>query len=740
MKFFCGCDLLSAVKMNSFLCIDGQTEVVYTEQKQGDVLCLTANQNGVYDEIMIEKASTGFFLKRKIKNLSEKVINLEKLKLVFSGINFGGKSEDDYFYANENARIFNTLTVPVDYDYFDDANPQNKKFDLPVDRRWCDPGVVGGLVCSSPYQPFPAILLSNYNTKLGVIVGSLMQKVFYHSFNVYHNEDGVCLEVHSAFKGIKYREFEPNETLEDQMFIGKTDCADDINSLFDVYSCVLRDLLQDNHGKAQTNRRELLWDSWNDGIYRSVSEEMLLNEAKAVKKYFPTVKWFELDDGYTAYDSGDVDSGSHGLGCAYEGENAINKTKFPNGLDGYAQKIKDLGLKPALWVGAFCPVGTKIYRERPDWFIDYTYRVASSQPLDVSKSEVREYMQNAIDALIKKNGFEGIKHDFWTYAFEDRHDLLANKNKSGYEYREWWHKTIRESLPEGGYVEAACDISMGNPFLGKYFNNYRFGLDVGAGEWNKLKATMFFALAVLSTHTGDLYIPNSDSVGMLPGLNDRDFMFIVNFQLITRTLVEICGRFSKVNENDSRLKVLQKAVACINNGQDVYFANYDYRRKGANIPNVIYIKTPFFAVETNEALPLRTVALLNADDEQKTFSVEFSALGIDGGEYVVTDVWSGETKLVKGAYNVTLPAHGSVLINLNCTDGAQILDANVEIKNAKKVDGGIEFVIPYKAQAKIKINFGVKGVCCNGKAVDFAVSDNEITFSTEDESKITLSY
>ena len=163
------------------------------------------------------------------------------------------------------------------------------------------------------------------------------------------------------------------------------------------------------------------------------------------------------------------------MGVVYEGETGIDRKKFPSGLKSYVNKIKDIGLKPAIWIGGFCPKNSKIYKEKKDWFIDYNYRVEWTAPLDVSLPEVRKYMLLALDKFFVEYGFEGVKHDFWSYAFEDSHDLLTYKEKSGYEYRSWWLSEIRKRLPSFGYMESGCDIGLGNPFLGEFFDNYRYG-------------------------------------------------------------------------------------------------------------------------------------------------------------------------------------------------------------------------------------------------------------------------
>ena len=611
------------------------------------------------DSVTLTQTENGYVVKRVIKNNTCNPIKLAELRAILTKISFDNNSQFDYFYTNENARLYGNLTIPVDFDRTNDNAEINKNFGLNIDRTFVDPGVKEGRILSSPYQPFPAILISNKNSNLGIVVGSLSQDVFYHNFNVGHNEIGVYLEIYSSFKGVDYRILYPNEELVDIFYIGDTVYSNDINKLFDKYNLELRKYLKNNIGSSSTNRHTLIWDSWNDGVFRDVSEEMLLTEAKAVKEHFSNVEWFQVDDGYTSYCHENVDLDAHGLGCVYEGEEGIDYKKFPNGLKGYTDKIKQLGLKPAVWIGGFCPINSKIYKEKKDWFIDYTYRVDWTQPLDVSKSEVREYMLSAIDKFTKDYGFEGIKHDFWSYAFEDRHNLLNYKDLSGYEYREWWTKAIRQALPEYGYVETGCDISMGNPFIGKYFNNFRYGLDVGVGIWDRVVTTAFWGLAVLSTHSGDLFIPNSDSIGILKPLNDVDYMFVVNMQIITRSICEISGRFSKVSSNDKRLNIIKKATKYLNNGENVYFAKYDYRKNGKIVPEIIYINSAF----DSPSLDYITVAVFNAENTPKTISFTNADIGLNDCEHIVEYVWESQVKQQKD-YCFELEPHGSLLLKI----------------------------------------------------------------------------
>lgn len=616
------------------------------------------------------KTDKGYIVARRVRNATDKSVSLNGLCVTLNGISFGGNISDDYFYCNENNRIYGTMTIPVDYDRENLQGESNAKFSTLIDTHWADPLVTGKRICDSPYQPFPAIVVSNYASNKGLIVGSLSQDVFYHSFETGHSGDKLFLKIYSSFKGVDCRILSAGEELFDEFCILETDCADDVNRLFDDYSALLRTRLSGNSGAEPANRHTLIWDSWNDGIYRNVSQDMLIGEAKAVKALFPNVEWFQLDDGYSAFCDKNPDLSAHGLGVAYEEEEGVDKHKFPDGLKGYTDKIKAIGLKPSIWIGGLCPVQSKICEEHPEWFIDYTYRIDFSRPLDVSREEVREYILYAFDELVVKSGFEGVKLDFWSYAFEDSHNLLHSFEKSGYEYREWLHKTLRKKIPVYGYLQTGCDVCAGNPFIGKYFNNYRFGLDVGAGNWNNIKTTMFWGMACLTTHTGDLFIPNSDAIGLLPGLNDTDFMFVVNYQIVTRTLVEISGRFSKKDIDKNRLKIIKRATQYLNNGENVYFPRYDYRRQGVVTPDIIYINSAFDGKLTADGNSVKTVGLFNAEECERTICFTLKEIGVESiAEFC--DVWNGD-RITGDSYSCVLPPHGSKLLKVTYANKKQL--------------------------------------------------------------------
>ncbi len=686
------------------------------------------------DHIYITEIETGFTAKRVFKNRSAETIRLSELGARFSGLNFGLDPKDDYYYHVENPRVFQKMTLAVDCPRTGEGVMESE-FDAQAGNKWADPGVIVDRIGACPYQPFPAIVVSNYKTKGGIVHGTLSQDVFYHCYLISHEGSDIVFDVCSPFKDIAYREVAPAETLVDEWYLGKTDRADDVEVVFEEYSHELRKKLPANYGATSINRDNLVWGSWNDGIYRDISEELLLREAKELVENFPNVKWLQLDDGYCTLKG----QGAHGLGVPYEGDAGVDHEKFPNGIRSVTDKLRLIGLRPAVWIGGFCPTESKISKERPDLMFEYTSRTTENLVLDVSIPETREYMTKALDEMIHDWGFDGVKHDFWSYAFEVSEDLLKNKNKSGYEWRDWWLKEVRKRISSDGYFQTGCDIVMGNPFLGTHFTNYRYGIDIGSGNWDNLKTNYLWCIACLATHTGDLFVPNSDAVGMFPGLTDTDAEFCVNFVLITRTMVELAGVFSKADKASKRFKMLKKATCNINNGQDVFFAGYDYRAGEAPIPDKLYIKTPHFSTGTSVCTPARTVALFNPSEDARTVIVRAHEMELDPSKsYVLTDVWSGEQFTLAKDLSFKLAPHGSRLLAVSEGAGYQIYDSNIRLENVELWDNKISADTFYGADCTLTLSKSPVGIYFDGEQAEYSENGSVVSFKTDKAGKLEI--
>lgn len=744
--FDCGkVEMKPYVVMADGTCIYPQYNITVND-KAGNFSFVTKYENLFSDSLYFQYKKDEIVCRRLFENISGNELEIKELAVELTGITYGLNPDDDYFYHVENPRMFCKMTFPIDFDRtqyeLNDENFDKTTYTSKTGDCWADPGVHFKRVGDSPYQTFPAVLVSNYNTKKGLVHGTLKQRPFYHNYGISHENGSIKFEIFSSFKSIGFMKMVSGKVLQDEWYLGKTDYADDIEKIFEGYTKVLRQKLPVTYGRTNINKDNMVWGSWNDGILRNVTEDIILTEAKYLKENFPTVKWIQLDDGYATY-AGENDI-AFGLGMAYEGDDGLDKNKFPEGLRSYADKIREIGLRPAIWVGGFCPKGTKIYQEHPEWFFDYSERVDTTAPLDVSKEEVREFMKSALDYLLAHSGFEGIKHDFWSYAFEDSNDLLANKNKSGYEHRDWWLKEIRKRIPADGYMQTGCDIVMANPFLGEFFTNYRYGEDIGAGSWDSVCKTYIWGMPCFALHIGDLFVPNSDSIGMLPGLNDDDAYFCINYCLATRSSVEISGILSKAEHND-RYKMLKKAACNPNNGQDIHFANYDYRanryEKGV-VPEIIYFNSPHFSViENGENIPVRTVALFNLHENEKVLSFTPENLGLKNSNYVLTDVWSGEQYDLINKVEFAVKPHTSRLFAISKKKGIQLYDANIRVNSVEADENALIIENDYAAkEAEFYFSEKVKKIYVNDKEVPFNANGNTVTFDIEEVGKIKFEF
>jgi hypothetical protein len=678
------------------------------------------------ENIFIKESQTNLICERFIKNISRETQKLKEAGIRLQGIAFDGDSDNDYFYHAENPRIYSKMTIPVDTVRSAEM-VEETEFDVLAGNQWIDAYDACERIGFSPYQPFPALLVSNYDSNAGIVHGSLMQKVFFHNYLLKHENKNIILDVMSSFKAVAYRNMEPEEILEDCWYLGITEDADNLELVFKEYTDVLKTHLPPLFGATDINRHSVVWGSWNDGIFRNIDEERLVKQADFLADNLPSVEWMQIDDGYAEY-AGKLEI-AHGLGAPYEPNGGTDLTKFPENLKGFTDKVKEKGIKPAIWIGGHVPSDAPLAKARPEWFFDYTIRPAVKNStrkcsyLDVSKPEVREYMCKALDFLLTESGFSGMKHDFWSYAFEDSRVELANQDKSGYEWRSWWLNEVRKRLPDNGYLQTGCDIVMGNPFLAEKFTNYRYGIDIGSGHWDHILTNFLWGTACFALHIGDLFVPNSDAIGLLPGLSDEEALFCINYCLISRSMVEVGGWLYQEPEHP-RMKWVKKALCCPNNGQDVFFAGYDYRTNDSG-PGIWYLKTPHFSLlEEREGLPLRTFAVFNLNDDDRDISVNLHELGLDSGSWAVTNVWNFEQINVENTFSVSLKGRGSALFAINPVTAAQVFDSNVKIDNVLSEKDALSLQFAHKGNLELLINFKPSRILFEQSPVQYSVEEH----------------
>ena len=251
---------------------------------------ISADDGKVRDYLFFTYSDDELQCRRSFENKSGRTVSIRELGIELKGITFGCEPRDDYYYHNEHPRLYQTFTLPVDFNRTAEGGT-DPNFDIAIDIEMADPGTLVERVGASPYQNFPAILLSNYQTEKGLVHGTLSQQVFFHNYLVKHEADTVNLKIYSSFKATYRLDMEPGRVLNDEWYLGTTEEAGDIEKIFERYSKVLRTKLPANYGATYINRDNLVWGTWNDGIFRNISEEMILEETQFLKDNFPTMRW-----------------------------------------------------------------------------------------------------------------------------------------------------------------------------------------------------------------------------------------------------------------------------------------------------------------------------------------------------------------------------------------------------------------------------------------------------------------
>jgi hypothetical protein len=160
------------------------------------------------------------------------------------------------------------------------------------------------------------------------------------------------------------------------------------------------------------------WNSWGGGggeggLGTNINEEILNANLQAMLEDFAPwgMKYFLVDNGWEVV----------------EGDWQTNTERFPphEGMDGMAylaQKVKDAGLIPGIWVAPFwVKSNSKLAQEHPDWLVPKNELAGflmsdTDETLDLANPEVLEWLHDLMTRLTQEWGYQWIKLDFSYYA------------------------------------------------------------------------------------------------------------------------------------------------------------------------------------------------------------------------------------------------------------------------------------------------------------------------------------
>lgn len=157
-------------------------------------------------------------------------------------------------------------------------------------------------------------------------------------------------------------------------------------------------------GKYQLAERPVLINNW-EATYFDFDAEKIYNIAKEAATL--GVDMLVLDDGWF----GKRDSDDSGLGDWF-----VNENKLQGGLKQLVDRIRGLGMQFGIWIEPeMVSEDSNLYQTHPDWVMQIPgrdpVRARYQLLLDVSRSDVQDYLYDCISKLLKSADITYIKWD-----------------------------------------------------------------------------------------------------------------------------------------------------------------------------------------------------------------------------------------------------------------------------------------------------------------------------------------
>ena len=142
------------------------------------------------------------------------------------------------------------------------------------------------------------------------------------------------------------------------------------------------------------------------------------------------VEMFVLDDGWF----GKRNSDTAGLG-----DWIVNTKKLPGGIKSLAKRINRMGMQFGLWFEPECVnEDSDLYRAHPEWAIQVPGRAPSygrnQLVLDLTRSDVRDYIVNALDAVLSSAPISYVKWDYNRHISDMYSATLKNQGEFFHRY------------------------------------------------------------------------------------------------------------------------------------------------------------------------------------------------------------------------------------------------------------------------------------------------------------------
>jgi alpha-galactosidase len=189
--------------------------------------------------------------------------------------------------------------------------------------------------------------------------------------------------------------------------IGYSDSG--VGGLSDAFHRLFRDRLA--RGAWRDRPRPVLVNNW-EGTYFDFDEQRLLAMASVARDL--GIELFVLDDGWFGARDDDTTS----LGDWF-----VDRRKLPDGVDGLARRVEELGLRFGLWIEPeMVSRRSRLFEAHPDWAIGVPGRERTEgrqqYVLDMSRTEVVDHLFDVLSDVLAGAPVSYVKWDMNRYITE----------------------------------------------------------------------------------------------------------------------------------------------------------------------------------------------------------------------------------------------------------------------------------------------------------------------------------
>jgi hypothetical protein len=414
-------------------------------------------------------------------------------------------------------------------------------------------------------------------------------------------------------------------------------------------------------GATSKMLNEGVFCTWNYGTFANITEESILKRAKAMADHMPNCTHFLIDDGFQALRE-TYDNPNAGIDSFYPiPSEGYDKKKFPNGMKVVADGIREMGLKPCIWLAPKVYLASPLAKEKPEWLLKdkngSVELIGDTTFLDLSNEEAREFYLKVLDALFVEWGFEGIKYDFMTQWFLMEDSRFGHN--SGVEWRDFAFSEIRKRIGDDGFFMTCIAFSAGNPFPGLNADSYRCGFDIHDGTWNEQVRACSGTMAQTMVKGKDTFLLNMDSIGFGDNPINEQY-FRLNWCFITQGILEFGGVLE--DHTPEQFAIFNKLLENADRGNKVHILD-DKAFTGEPLPEIMQVKYTDDGPMMQAGVK-QHIAFFNWSDDPQLISVSLEKAGLTDHENI-SDFWISESVEVNGRFvSVELPPHSSALYKI----------------------------------------------------------------------------